>query len=614
MATPRNGSRRPTGSRRPRSTGGRRPRRPTGTGARVPRLPRARLGAPAVRHRLVLSMILVAVLALSGRLIWVQGLDAAARAEEAVDQRTVTRSIAALRGDVTDRDGTVLASSVERYDLWVNQLQVDEYKKNWTSTDVKGLEAAAQDLAPVLGWSVEDTREALDGDRPFQYLQKNVDPAVRNAVISLNIPGIGADRVSDRIYPSGAVGGNILGYVNDEGLAGAGAELTYDDVLAGTDGETTYERGAGGQIIPTGRQSTTEAVDGDDLVLTIDRDLQWKTQEILESTVSQFGATGGSAVVYNAKTGEVLALADAPTYDPNDYSSAQPEDLGNRSVSNVFDPGSTGKLFTVAAALEEGTVDVGSEYEVPYTMTFDGELVKDAHSHEDQRLTLAGVLKNSSNVGTVQIAETMDPQTRYDYLTAFGIGQTTDVGLPGESAGILHPASEWDGRTRYTTAFGQGYSVTALQMVAAIGAFANDGVRVQPQIVAGVREDDGTIRSLGEPERTRAVSEQTADTVLELMDNNIDDETSGAAVPGYAVGGKSGTAEVPDGTYTASFIGMAPVDDPDIVVGVYLFGLDTFISGTRAAAPAFSDIMSFTLQNQGIAPTGVPGRELENEW
>jgi cell division protein FtsI (penicillin-binding protein 3) len=554
------------------------------------------------------------VLALSGRLVWVQGLDASARAQEAVAQRTVTRPIPALRGDITDRNGTVLASSVQRYDLWVNQTQVDEYLQNSKTAEVKGVEAAAKELAPVLGWSVSKTEKALTGDAGFSYLRKNIEPAVRDAAISLKIPGIGADPVSKRIYPAGSVAGNVLGFVGADGSALAGTELSFDDELAGTDGKTTYERGAQGQIIPTGKQETTPAVNGDDVVLTIDRDLQWKAQQVIAGAVEQWGATGGSAVAYKPSTGEVLALAEYPTYDPNSPGEADAEDLGNRSISSVFEPGSTGKLFTIAAAIEEGTVTPESEYEVPYEKYFEGERIKDSHQHPDQQLTLAGVLKNSSNVGTVQISETLTPEVRHDYLLAFGLGERTGVELPGESAGIVHPASEWTGRTRYTTSFGQGYSVNALQMVSAVGTFANDGVRVQPSLISGVREADGSIRPLGEPESTRVVSSETAATMQALMDNAVDDETSNAAVTGYAVAGKSGTAQVPDGTYTASFIGFAPADDPEIVVGVFLFGLNTFISGTTAAAPAYSELTTFALQNQGIAPTGVAGRQLENEW
>lgn len=577
-------------------------------------IPRARIGQPSVRHRLLLCLLMVAVLTLSGRLIWVQGLDASARAQEAVAQRTVTRAVPALRGDIVDRHGTVLASSVERYDIWVNQLQVVEYLENSTTAEVRGVEAAAQELAPVLGWSVSDTEEALTGDLGFSYLLKNVDPAVRDAALALRIPGIGADRVADRIYPAGSVGGNVLGFVGADGAALAGAELSYDELLRGRDGKITYERGAGGQIIPTGKQTTVAAQDGSDLALTIDRDLQWKAQQITAGAVDAWGAEGGAAVVLNARTGEVLALADHPTYDPNDPGAAPEENRGNRAISNVFEPGSTGKLFTFAAALEEGTATVDSEYEIPYTMSFDGHRIKDSRYHPDQRLTFAGVLKNSSNIGTVKIAEEMTPQVRHDYLIAFGLGQPTGVGLPGESAGIVHPAEEWTGRTRFTTSFGQGYAVNALQMTSAVSTFANDGVRVQPRVVAGTRDADGTITPLGQPEQTRVVSSQTASTMVDLMDSAIEDGVSGASVSGYAVAGKSGTAQVPGGTYTASFIGFAPADDPEIVIGVFVYGLTSFISGSKAAAPAFSELMSFTLQNQGIPPTGEPGVQLENEW
>jgi len=592
------------GSRRPRSSGG---------AARL-RIPQARIGEPATRHRLLIALAMVAVLALSGRLIWVQGLDASARAEKAIAQRTVTRTIPALRGEITDRNGVVLASSVQRYDLWVNQMQVVDYRKGSKTAKTTGVEAAAEKLAPVLGWSVSKTEKALTGDAGFSYLRKNVEPEVRDAVMSLRIPGIGSDPVADRIYPAGSVAGNIIGFVGADGTALAGTELSFDEELSGTDGKTTYERGAQGQIIPTGKQETTPAVDGSDVVLTIDRDLQWKSQQIVAGAVEKWGAEGGSAVVYNARTGEVLALAEYPSYDPNDPGAADEEDRGNRSISNVFEPGSTGKLFTMAAAIEEGTVTPETEYEIPYEMYFEGERIKDSHSHPDQRLTLAGVLKESSNVGTVQASETLTPQVRYDYLKAFGLGERTGVELPGESAGVVHPPEDWTGRTRYTTAFGQGYSVNALQMVSAVGTFANDGVRVQPSLIAGTRQADGTIRPLGEPESTRVVSSETAETMREMMDNAVDDETSSAAVTGYAVAGKTGTAQVSDGTYTASFIGVAPADDPEIVVGVFVFGLNSFISGSRAAAPAYSELTTFALQNQGIAPTGKPGIQLENEW
>ncbi|MDO5661469.1 MAG: penicillin-binding protein 2 [Brachybacterium sp.] len=576
-------------------------------------LPPARVGSPVVRHRLLVVVILVAIVALAGRLVWVQGLNSSALAADAVKERTATRSIPALRGDILDRNGAVLATSVERYDLWVNQMQVAEYTPR--DRDEEGAAAAAEELAPVLGMSVQDTEEALTGDAGFRYLDRNVDPAVRNAVIALGIPGIGADRVASRIYPAGQVGGSVIGFVGSDGSPLAGTELSLNDDLAGTDGSTTYERGLGGQVIPTGTQETTPAVDGDDVSLTIDRDLQWKSQQVLKASVDEWGASSGSVVAIRASTGEVLALADYPTYDPNDPGASPEEHRGVQAISNVFEPGSTGKLFTFAAALEHGDVDPSTEYTIPYTETFDGHLVKDSHYHPTQQLTLAGVLKNSSNVGTVQVADTVSDELRYDYLRSFGLGQATGIELPGESAGVVHPAEDWEGRMRLTTTFGQGYSVNALQMTSAVGAFANDGVLVEPTLISGVADAEGTLRPLGEPAKHRVISPETAATMSELMDNNIpDDGTANADVPGYSVAGKTGTAQVPDGTYTSSFIGFAPADDPDVVIGVFIYGMPTFISGNTAAAPAFGQIAEYALQNQRVAPTGTPGRDLPDEW
>lgn len=575
--------------------------------------PPARIGKPTVRHRLLVVGVMLAILLLAGRLVWVQGLNAGALAAQAVEDRTTKRVIPALRGDIVDRDGTVMATSVQRYDLWVNQKQVGEYKP--ADRPSHGVKAAAEDLAPIFGWTVDETQAKLTGDKGFQYLLKDVDPAVRQAVMDKGIPGIGSDPVARRIYPGGQVGGNLLGFVGSEGKAMAGVESSDDKVLRGKDGYTQYERGAGGQIIPTGHQETSPAVDGSSVLLSIDSDLQWKTQEVLAAAVDQFGGSGGSAVVLNARTGEVLTLADYPTFDPNDYGRADPDLLRVQSISNVFEPGSTGKLFTMAAALDQGKVSLESNYTIPYTMNFQGERIKDSHEHETQQLTLAGVLKNSSNVGTVQVSETLSPQTRYDYLRSFGLGQKTGIELPAESAGIVHPADDWTGRMRYTTAFGQGYSVTALQVTSAVGAFANDGVRVQPTIVKGTREADGTVTASPAPEQHRVISSQTAETMLKLMDNDIpDDGTQNASVPDYAVAGKTGTAQTGNNEYTASFIGFAPADDPEIVVGVFVYGLKTFIPGNTAAAPAFSQIMQYALQTQGIAPTGRPGTELTNEW
>lgn len=599
-------------SRTPRSTSGGRGASRARTGG-ITLAPQ--VGSPRTRLQPMLALVMALIVVLGGRLVWVQGFDIPARAEQAVQQRTAVRTVSAVRGDIEDRSGTVLARSVERYDLWVNQKQVGEYLKNSRSAPEKGVPAAAKQLAPLLGWSIEETEAKLTGDKGFVYLLKNVEPSVRNAAMKLGIDGIGADRVSDRTYPNGQVAGNVIGFVGADGTALAGTELAFDSALSGADGEISYERGAGGQIIPTGVSRTTPAVDGSDVVLTLDADLQWKAQQILAGIVDRFGASGASMVVLDPHTGEVLVLAETPTYDPNDPGATDEQYRGNQSLSNVFEPGSTGKLFTVATALEQGTITPATEFTVPYTQEFGGEMFKDSHPHDTMQYTTAGILKNSSNTGTLQIAETVTPAQRYDTLRAFGLGERTGVGLPGESAGILHPLEDWKGRLAYTTAFGQGYSVTPLQIVSAVSAFANDGVRMQPTLIAGTRDTNGIFTPSPVAEGVRATDPQTAATILELMDNDIDDVDGNAAVAGYAVGGKTGSAQnMGDGTYTASFIGAAPIDDPDLVIGVFVYGLTTYISGNTAAAPAFSEMMTYALQTQGIPPTGVAGRELENEW
>lgn len=570
---------------------------------------------PSRRYRLIMVAIVVLALAVSGKLMWVQGLNSQALAQQARDARLYEREITALRGDISDRNGDVLATSVERYDIWVNQTQITDYRKDDDDARVKGPKAAAIDLAPVLGISPDDLEDILTGNAGFKYVKRKVEPQVRDAVQAMRIPGIGSDRVQERLYPSGQVAANVIGFTGSDGTALAGAELTLDKELRGTNGKVQYERGAGGQAIPTAEHSQTPAIEGKDVQLTIDRDIQYRAQEIIAQTVQKWGAAGGSIVVLNVHSGDVLGLADYPTYDPNNPGDSDAKYRGNQSISNVFEPGSTGKLFTMATLLNEGKATIGDQLKVPSTKVFRGERIKDSHPHPVMNYTLAGVLRNSSNVGTVELATRVDPSTRYDYLRAFGLGEPTGVELPGESAGILHPVDQWRGRTVFTTTFGQGYAVNALQMTSAVGTFGNDGVRVQPRVVKSVRDEEGNVQPQPPGKSVRVVSPETAADMLRLLDNDVKDQPGvSGVVPHYATGAKSGTAEASDGTYTSSFIGMAPIDDPDIVVGVFVYGVNGFNSGTEVASPAFSEMMSYTLQSESIAPTGVKGVELENEW
>ncbi len=559
--------------------------------------------------------MLIAALAISMRLVWIQGINSAELAAEARANRLHTERVPALRGDILDSNGEVLATSTERYTIVVDQRQMPSYREKSQTAEVKGVKAVAMELSPLLSMSVDELEKKLTGKSGYVVLAKDVSPEVEAAVKQLRIGGVTSERVTERLYPAGQVAGNIVGFTGSDGTALAGAELSFDKALRGTDGERQYERGAGGQLIPSAQVSEKTAVDGDNLELSIDRDLQYRAQEILAQRVKDFGGSGGSAVVLDPKTGHVLALADYPTYDPNDPGATDAKYRGNQSISNVFEPGSTGKLFTVASVINEGKAKVDDQFTIPYRKDFGGENIKDSHEHPVRFYTLAGVLKFSSNVGTVEVSRRISNEKREEYLRAFGFGTKTKVNLPGESAGIVHAAKDWRGRTQYATAFGQGYAVTPLQIVSAVGTFGNDGVHIEPRIVKGRVSNEGSFTPEPEGKHTRVISSETAATMRALMDNDIDDDGKAAgSVEGYAVGGKSGTAQVPGGTYTSSFISMAPMDDPQLVVGVFVYGIRGFQSGSTVAGPAVSELLGYALQRRGIAPSGRPGTELDNEW
>ena len=570
---------------------------------------------PFRRHRVIVALMLIAALAISGRLVWIQGLNSAQLAAEARANRLHTERVPALRGDILDSDGQVLATSTERYRIIVDQRQMPNYREKSQNAEVKGVKAVAMELSPLLSMSVDELEQKLTGKSGYTVLAKDVSPEVEAAVKQLKIGGVTSERVAERLYPAGQVAGNIVGFTGSDGTALAGAELSFDKILRGTDGERQYERGAGGQLIPSAKVHEKEAIDGESIELTIDRDLQYRAQEILAQRVKDFGGSGGSAVVIDPRTGHVLALADYPTYDPNDPGAADAQYRGNQSISNVFEPGSTGKLFTVASVINEGKAKVDDKFTIPYRKEFGGESIKDSHEHPVLHDTLAGVLKHSSNVGTVEVSRRISNEKREEYLRGFGFGARTNIGLPGESAGILHAAKDWRGRTQYAVAFGHGYAVTPLQVTSAVGTVGNDGVHIEPRIVKGRVSKDGSFTPEPKGDHTLVVSSETAATMRALMDNDVDDDGKAAgSVEGYPVGGKSGTAQVPGGTYTSSFISMAPMDDPQLVVGVFVYGVRGFKSGSIVAGPAVSELLGYALQRRGIAPSGTPGTQLENEW
>ncbi|MCB2411588.1 penicillin-binding protein 2, partial [Demequina sp. TTPB684] len=428
------------------------------------------------------------------------------------------------------------------------------------------------------------------------------------------ISGITWEATPERLYPNGDIAGNVIGFMAEDGenlnaVGMAGAELLYEQELTGTAGSQTYERSRYGTMIPTGLHSETPAVDGSTVVLTIDRDIQYYTQEVLDQALAETGSRAGTVVVMDSRTGEILALADSGSVDPNDPGATPSNQRGSRAVSDVFEPGSTAKTITMAAALEEGVATPTSQFVAPYAYETEYRVFRDSHEHPDLKLTLAGILVNSSNTGTIQVGQQMSDETRYEYMRAFGLGEPTNLGLPNESAGLLGEWDDWDGITRYATMYGQGVAVTAVQTAQVYGVIANDGMRVSPTIVKGFESADGAFTERDNAEPVRVVSESTADAIMGMLVEVTESGTAPKArIDGYLVAGKTGTAQAPDesgalNNIVASFVGIAPADDPRIVVSVVLYDPASSIWGGETAAPVFKDVATFALQTLRVPPT-----------
>lgn len=580
------------------------------SGSARPRVAGRRRSTARLQAALLALAILLSLFA--GRLVQVQGLEGPAYADRAQNERLRTTVLAARRGAITDVRGVALATSVDARDVTVDQ------------TLVSDPEDTAAKLAPLLGLEPAVVRERITGDRRFAYVAKQIAPEAWRQVTELRgpdgrraLPGILSEPSSRRVYPAGDLAANVLGFVGQEGQGLSGLEHALDDRLAGADGTATYEVGAGGRHIPMGESRTVAPVSGGDLRLTIDRDIQWISQRAVTDAVARSGAVSGAAVVLDAGSGDVLAMASAPTFDPNRPGDAPAQDRGNRVLTEVFEPGSTGKAITAAAVVEEGVVDADTPFTVPPVLERGGRAFHDSEEHPTLELTFTGVMAKSSNIGTILAAERLSPEKLHEYYARFGIGTPSGLGLPGESRGILAPAQQWSSSQRYTVPFGQGYAVNALQMASVYATLANDGVRVTPRVVSGWTDGEGRFVAAPEPERRRVVSADTAREVRGMLEAVVGEggTAPGAAIPGYRVAGKTGTANRVDpetgrySGYTASFIGIAPADGSAgrrLVVAVTLQDPKNGHYGGVLAAPVFRQVMSFALQSLRLPPTGAP--------
>jgi cell division protein FtsI (penicillin-binding protein 3) len=441
---------------------------------------------------------------------------------------------------------------------------------------------------------------------------ENYNASLDRKELGERIIGFFPERSYIREYPSGQLISSLVGFVRADGVGATGLESSMNSVISGTAGRYSYAR-ANGAEIPGSQNEIIAPQPGTSVRLTINRDVQWVAAKAIAEAVKSTGAVNGTVIVMDPKTGAIIAHATAPTFDPNNTKGISLDLMRNPSVQDVYEPGSTGKVMTMAAALEEKTVTPTTVFSVPYGLHRAGKTFHDHDKHATQQLTTTGILAVSSNTGSIKVGETLGSQKLYDYLTKFGIGSKTGSGLPGESAGILRPVKSWSGTTAPTVAFGQGYSVTAMQATSVFATIANGGVRVSPTVIAGTSDASGHFTPAGNRETVRVIGEDAATKLRTMMESVVsaNGTAPSAAIPGYRVAGKTGTAQRVDpitgkySGYTASFIGFAPADSPRFVINVTLQRPRNGHYGGVLCGPVFKKVMTFVLQSEHVAPTGT---------
>ena len=567
----------------------------------------------ALKSRLKVTMVLlmICLFLLGGRLVFIQGIDAEDQAQQAMDRRTRPVTLAPERGSILDRDGNVMAESVQRYDLVVDQRLVkdsqvwDPEESSYVELDI---EEQLHELADVLDMEYAQLRELMIGDRPYRMVSRRVTPEVRQQALDVGIPGLLSEPVAERIYPNGAVAGSVLGFNGHDGQGLEGIEQSQNEQLSGQAGERVFEISADGVRIPNASFSETPAVDGDDVRLTIDQDVSWYAQEAIAEKVDQYNAEWGNVVVMDAKTGDILALADSQTVDPTDPSATDQLFWRPTSVTQSFEPGSTGKAVTFAMALDAGKVTPEQEWTVPNKQTFNDEIISDSMPHDTYDMTTAGIFTRSYNTGTVQVGEQLSAEKRWEYMKDFGIGEPIDIGLNGVNQGLFTPWESWDRRQHFTTTFGQGYSLTSLHTTRIFQALANEGEMMPARLIDSYIDADGIETSWEPPTEPRqVVSKDAANEMLKFMEGVVQEGTAQAAkIDGYRVGGQTGTGQAAGASgydgYTTSFTGIVPLDDPQFVVSVAVHRPQGDWESWQVTDTA-ADVMEYLLSKYSVPPS-----------
>jgi len=573
------------------------------------------LNLAASRIRILIVFIFIFFLFFAARLIQIQAIQAGDYRSKAANEMESTRAIPAARGEITDINGVAFARSVSAINIVVDQTLITDAAQT------------ANFAAPYLGMTVAQVQSAITGNKRYAVVTRSAKPAIwrdlKGAIDTYNaglekekfdkrIVGFFSERNYIREYPSGSLVSSLVGFVRQDGIGATGIESSMNSIITGTDGRYSYARGLGAEI-PGSQNEIIAAKKGTTVRLTIDRDVQWVAANAIQEAVSKAHAQSGTVIVMDPKTGEILAHATAPTFDPNNTKNVSAALMRNPSVQDVYEPGSTGKVMTLAAALEEKKITPETVLKVPYSLKRAGETFHDHERHPVQHLTTSGILAVSSNTGTIKIGEMLSNDTLYGYLSKFGIGKSTGSGLPGESAGISRPVSDWSGTTAPTVAFGQGYALTAMQATSVFATIANNGVRVSPTVIAGTTDASGRYTASDARAAERVISVETAAQLRIMMESVVSGQGTApsAAIPGYRVAGKTGTANRYNtecscySGYTASFIGFAPADAPKYVISVTIQDPKGSHYGGSLAGPVFKKVMTFVLQSEHVAPTGT---------
>jgi cell division protein FtsI (penicillin-binding protein 3) len=506
------------------------------------------------------------------------------------------------RGRILDRNGAELASTADVDSIYCNPRQLPDPRD------------AARRLARVLGLERADLEKKLGQRRFFAWVKRKVTPDEVTAVKALGLPGIAFTREPRRFYPNRTLGATVMGHAGSEGNGLEGIELALDKALRGTSSSVQGMRDALGRDIALegtgdGAVDGPASTAGSDVVLTIDRYLTFITERALAAGATAHHAKGAVAIVMDPRTGELLAMASAPTYNPNDPQSAADAGARNRAITDAFEPGSTMKTFTIAAALDAGVVKPDDRFDCMMGRMMVGKYtIHDTHPHGS--LTVSEVFKFSSNIGATKIARKLGRDGLAEALVRFGFGKQTGVGLPGERAGIVRPVAKWGDIGFANVSFGQGLTVTPLQMAAGVSAIAGGGIYRQPRIVARVVQADGTVEALPPAQERRVMAPSAARTMLSIMRGVTEPGGTAkqAAIEGYTVGGKTGTAQkVANGHYdpskwVSSFVGVVPADDPRLVIMVIVDEPQGGHLGGAVAAPIFKEIAEPALRYLHVPP------------